>query len=208
MFNLGYKKLPTVVVTGPAGSGKTSLCQILSEIYKNEICYLPETATTLVEHASISIPKDDQFHLEFQKSLYAIQDIFERLIQNKAIETGKKVVLLDRGTVDMGAYIRVPQKNFFEMMATNLSAEYKRYDYCIYLSPVASQDIYELAKPKNLARYESYEQMLQTAHSLEGLWKGHKQFITIKNEKNFSQTALKAIDQLALIIGKSKTTCV
>lgn len=208
MINLGYKKLPTVVVTGPAGSGKTSLCQILSEIYKNEICYLPETATTLVEHASISIPKDDAFHLEFQKSLYSIQDIFEKLIQNKAQEQGKKIVLLDRGTVDMGAYIRIPQKSFFEMMATNLKEEYKRYDYCIYLSPVASQEVYEIAKPKNLARYESYEQMLQTAKSLENLWKDHKQFISIKNEKNFSRTALKAIDQLALIIGKQKTACV
>jgi predicted ATPase len=163
------------VLTGPPGSGKSTL---IEEMRKDVVIgtaahFVPEVATILIGQVGIRPdPSDPKRFANFQQTLYRVQRSFEELARFQALADGKKVVILDRGSMDAAAYLPRGTLTLEQLCNTTSAAEYARYKAVAILEP-APAEVYEAMKGNNAARRENYAEVLELARGIQEAWDGH-----------------------------------
>lgn len=99
-------KLPKIVLTGGPCSGKSTLMREIETKYGYCVHCVPEVATILISQVGIHPDANDEKHnARFQKILYRVQRSFEEAAELQALKDGKKVIVVDRGTLDVVAFM-------------------------------------------------------------------------------------------------------
>ncbi|MDX1607841.1 MAG: AAA family ATPase [Candidatus Spechtbacterales bacterium] len=195
--------MPTVVLTGPPCSGKSTVLKKVQEKYGEDIHCVPEAATLLIAHAGV-LPIVDKEVAEldptaearkmhnFQKSLYSLQGTLESSCIEHAQSIGKTGTLIDRGTRDSAAYLEEGTDEFERVMRTKTAWEDARYDMVIYFE-APPKDIFEREKKNNPARHETYEEVLALQNTTLLAWQGHPNFHFIPNGSGWEQKEARAM---------------
>lgn len=161
------------VITGAPCSGKsTSLERIRSE--RSNVMCVPEAATILIAQVGVT---PDVGQKTFQTNLRKIQKAFEDGAIAKAKQTGKEMVLFDRGTLDSAAFMGGLEV-YEEQLRTTREREFDRYDM-VCLMELPSKEVYDENCRNNPARTETYEQSCEVQDRLFNVWKTHPNFVTI-----------------------------
>ena len=93
-------------------------------------------------------------------------------LARKLAPTGKKILLLDRGTIDGAAYWPDGPQEYWRDLGTNLRDELNRYDHVIWLETSAALGIYD-GSESNLCRFEDAAAARRSGELLQQLWSGH-----------------------------------
>lgn len=111
----------------------------------------------------------------FQRTLYAVQRSFEEAAELQALRDGKKILVLDRGTVDAVAYM--PAENGYDreeafeaLVRRKVGDELERYRHVIVLA-VPSKETYEAHCANNPARTETYERAVMLGERIAEVWR-------------------------------------
>ncbi|MDP3985653.1 MAG: AAA family ATPase [bacterium] len=166
-----------VVLTGGPCSGKSTIMEILRAEYGDRIHVVPEVATILIAQVGIVPPADGSDHLHFNRTLATVQRGFEEVAELQARRDGKKLVVLDRGSLDVVPYLHGGIIGYQRLMRTTVEREYARYDRVMYLS-TPPRDIYEAKRKENPARFEDYLQACSLGERIYDVWRHHPGTLT------------------------------
>ncbi len=169
-------RLPKVVLTGGPCSGKSTLMREIQELYGDRVHCVQEVATILISEVGLRPdPKDAHMYESFQRTLYAVQRSFEEAAELQALRDGKKILVLDRGTVDAVAYM--PAENGYDreeafeaLVRRKVGDELGRYRHVIVLA-VPSKETYEAHCANNPARTETYERAVMLGERIAEVWR-------------------------------------
>ncbi len=191
-------KIHKLVITGPSCSGKTTVCKLLSEKYKDIIELVPETSSLLINHGLFQRPKDERLLVSFQKKLYDISSSIEEMAMINAIQNNKKILLYDRGTPDTAAYMPGGVNNFEIICNTSIDKEIQKYDTVIFF-PYLTQEEYEVNKYNNPARFETYQEILDTSDKLlSDIWSRYSKLIKVEGTLTDKVNIVSSIIELKL----------
>ncbi len=179
------RRIPHIVLTGGPCSGKSGLMDILRREIGAVVHCVPEVATIIIGQVGATPPVNDTVAARrFQRTLYRVQRGFETVSDIQAIQDGKQALLVDRGTVDIAAYLDGGIKGLEDVCRTTKEFEYAQYDIVICLE-VPPKDVYEANRKKNPARQESYKQAVARGKRVAEVWSEHPHFRLIKNGKSW-----------------------
>ncbi len=184
-----------IVVTGGPGSGKTQLLRELRQTMP-DAHFVPEVASIVISQLGIKPSGDAVRMRRFQNAIWRTQKIFERTSVEFAASEGKRMVIMDRGTVDNAAYLPGTIRTMEHLFNTTLVAEYSNYDAVLWLEP-APRDVYERIKSNNTARSESYEDAVQLGQGVADVWRSHRNFTVIPNGTSWEEKVASARTAIA-----------
>lgn len=187
-------RLPRIVITGPPGSGKTTMVKIFGDEFSHLIRPVPEVATmTIVKLGLIpGSPRSEiVFESVFQHMMYRMQELFEHVVDVLAQETGKKALLSDKGRVDIVGHIQGGQREYEKLFNTTLKKDYTFYDLVLFLE-LPPRKIYNQICKNNPARGETYEDAKATEARVKKAWRGHPNFKLIHNNSRWEDKAQQA----------------
>lgn len=168
---LPRKRLHRLVLTGAPCSGKTTIMEILRQEFDDQVQFVPEIATILFSQLGVRPANDRHARMRFQERLIAVQRQFETLSDAEAWRSGKRVLVLDRGIADSGAYLSSKQ-DLESVSGMSLAQIYAQYDRIACLMP-APRDIYDLKRSNNPTRTETYDEAVELGVSVRDAWTGH-----------------------------------
>jgi len=170
-----------LVITGGPCSGKTKALAELRKRFGNRVAFVPEIATIIIGQVGILPPAHDAVAmLDFQRTVYRVQRRLEDGACRQALRDGKKLVIVDRGTVDSAAYMTRGLDDLAHVAGGPIREEYARYAGVLCLA-TPSEAIYRKFSGNNSARSETYPQAEAVGERIRQVWKGHKRFIFIEN---------------------------
>ena len=170
------KKVPSIVITGPPCSGKSTIMTLWRAEFGKILHCVPETATIIIDTVGVKPPFGDSAAMrDFQRTIYRVQHSFEKAAHRQAFNDGKTALLLDRGTVDGAAYMPRGLPDLERICETSVAEEYARYDgvICLDLPPRAA---YEQNCKNNPARTETYDQAKTLGEHIVKVYSGHPNF--------------------------------
>lgn len=171
--DLLHPRLPGIVLTGGPCSGKSSVMSLLKQDFGDIVHCVPEVASIVIAQVGVSPPVDHPVaHRRFQRAVARIQRDFEAISEVQAIRDGKKALLLDRGVLDIAAYLPNGVMELVDICGTTPGHEYGRYDevLCLQMPP---EHVYEAECRNNPARRENYELARQLGQRVTEAWCGH-----------------------------------
>lgn len=177
-------RLPRIVITGPPGAGKTTMVKIFGEEFGHMVRPVPEVATMAIVQLGLipGTPRSEiVFESVFQHLMYRMQELFEHMAETMAHETGKKVLLSDKGRVDIAGHIQGGKREYEELFRTTLKKDYSLYDLVLFLE-LPSQKIYNQICKNNPARGETYKDAKTTEARVRKVWQNHPNFKIISND--------------------------
>lgn len=177
-----------IVLTGGPCAGKTTLTQVLSKIFSNQIAVVPETASLLFSGGFPRWEEPESLRAT-QRAIYRVQVEIEAAYH---VHYPERTLILDRATLDGAAYWPDGESDYFDKMQTTLDEELKRYDLVMYLESANKQD-YLRHQKDNLARTETWEQAIALDRKTRELWKQHSHFHLIQNSRSFEDKIAEAI---------------
>jgi CYTH domain-containing protein/predicted ATPase len=179
------RRLPHIVLDGPAGCGKTTAMATLRQEFGERVHCVPEAATIVIGQVGAKPPMNDPVGLaNWQKSLYAVQREFSSVSNAQAVRDGKEAVIEDRGTVDCAAFLPGKLREFERLCRTTVQHEYAQYALVLMLE-TSPRDVYERIKLNNPARKETWEQSRDQGESLKEVWRPHPNAKSIPNGRNW-----------------------
>lgn len=189
IYSLLPKKIPRIVLTGGPCSGKTTVMQILAKELSNIISFVPEVATILIGQLGINpFPKDRLRIHRFNANIYRTQRIFEGTSVQEAQSEGKQALVLDRGTIDIAAYLPGGLEEMEDICQTKRGLEFDQYDLVICLE-VPPEYVYEEKRRNNPTRSENYEKAFALGERIKESWEEHPNFHIIPNGKTINAKA-------------------
>ncbi|MCX7856490.1 MAG: AAA family ATPase [Deltaproteobacteria bacterium] len=206
------KVVPKFVLTGGPCSGKTSsmayLAQKLSE-YGFMVFVIPETATLITNcgidrrrmENPIQVIGYEEAILDLQLFL---EDKIERSI-NAIFSRVDPVILLDRGIMDVKAFIPEGYEREFEKMLKkrnmDLESARDRYTGVIHLVTCAEGNEEYYTLEGNSARIETPEEARKLDYKIRQAWLGHPNLSIIGNEADFNKKIKKAFASISKMLG-------
>lgn len=179
--------IPRIVLTGGPCSGKSSVMNRLRNELKDVLQCVPEVATIVIQQVGAKPPVDDPLAMRtFQRTIYDVQNGFEKVSFKQARDDGKRAILLDRGTVDGAAYMPNGLEDLEHVCMTTVAAEYDRYEAVICLD-FPPRHIYERDIVNNPARYETYEEATAVGERIARVWAGHPHFVRIASRDSWEE---------------------
>lgn len=174
------KNTKTVVLTGGPCAGKTTLTQVLSKVFLNDVVVIPEAASMLFR---AGFPRWDlpECQRATQTAIYHVQTELEHTYKAQYPD---KTLILDRGTIDGAAYWPSGAKDYFKGIGTTLQKQIQRYDAVIYLES-APKSAYIANKGSNVFRKETWEEAKKLDEQTLQLWKKHPKLFWIANRRSF-----------------------
>ena len=199
------------VLTGGPCAGKTTALSYLYEKLSNmgyKIFITPEIATMMIMSGFDPTKSSKSEILEFEKQIIKNQIQYEKSIMKLAkMQTnhGAKVVILhDRGTMDVSAYLEDYE---MEAILSNLSLSVtalrdKHYDAVIHMITAAdgARDFYTLEN--NKARFESPEQAIAACKRTMEAWTGHPHLRVIDNSTGFEEKIKRVLREICAVLGE------
>lgn len=187
-------RLPCVIITGPPGSGKTTMVKVFGDEFSHLIHPVPEVATmTIVKLGLIpGSPRSEiVFESVFQHMMYRMQELFEHMVNVLAQEIGKKALLSDKGRVDIAGHIQGGQREYEKLFKTTIKKDYTFYDLVLFLE-LPSRKIYNQICKNNPARGETYEDAKATEARVKEAWQGHPNFKLINSNSRWENKVQQA----------------
>ncbi|MBA3678804.1 ATP-binding protein [Candidatus Saccharibacteria bacterium] len=193
--------IPMIVITGSSCAGKTSVIDILRENLSDKVEFVPEAASQVL--AENIVPKPDilpyfsdckeikqSIHYEW---LHYLQDsILKRIIelehiaQQHACEHGKKLIVTDRGIVDMPAYHPKGEVGWEILTTTRVNhltktSALSRYHGVIVLETLAIHYPELFSNAINAERYETPEEAAGLHNKITQAWSEHSNYQMVCN---------------------------
>jgi CYTH domain-containing protein/predicted ATPase len=193
-------KLPCIVLTGGPCSGKSTIMEILRHEMGELIHCVPETASILMKQVGICPSTGRRDLFRFQRTLYRVQRAFEEISIAQAHCDGKRAVLVDRGTVDIAAYLPGGLSDFDAVCTSTCAHEYERYSRVICLE-TPSREIYNANRQNNPARQESYQEASVLSERTRRVWERHRSFMAIPSECEWNAKVERVRQVLREVIG-------
>lgn len=180
-------RLPRIVLTGPAGCGKTTAIEALRQEMGGVVHCVREMATLVMSEIGIDPPVDDPVAMvKFQQTIATAQRTFANVSNVQAIRDGKKVLLLDREWADGAAFVEGGLDELERICRTDRAHEFGLCDLVLLLE-VAPRDVYERIKGNNPKRRETWEQSRDQGERLKKVWGGHPNLVIIPNGLNWDE---------------------
>ena len=183
-------ELQRIVLTGGPAAGKTQTIEALQEDreFRESVEFVPEVARQLID-GGYPMPSEDypwtqEWQNRFQGAILPLQYALEDYHMDRARQTGKTVLLCDRGMMDGVAFMDGGLHEFLTTFQHQVSIEdmRSRYDHAIHLESLASYD------PQ---LYETYDRMedVETAAAIDrkirGGWEQVCRYHTISGATSF-----------------------
>lgn len=170
-----------IVLTGGPCAGKTTIAQVLEKAFSDRLIVLPESASLLFRGG---FPRwtEPASAEALQRAIYHVQVNLEAVHHARY---PKRVLVMDRGTVDGAAYWTKGPADFYAALGTSAKAELDRYDMVIYLES-AGRDAYEQNMKRNAARTETWDEASALDRLTRQQWEAHKNLIVVHNNTSFS----------------------
>lgn len=168
-----------VVLTGGPAAGKTAVAEVLRRQLKDELVVVPEAASLLFS-GGFPRPSSVAGRRLVQKAIFSVQRDLEEIY---SLTHPRTPHILDRGSLDGGAYWPGGLERFLGAMGTTIESEYRRYDAVIFLETSAlGEDTYSTENPQ---RTESPAQARKLDARLRDVWAGHARFTTVPHQTRF-----------------------
>lgn len=166
-----------IAVTGGPSGGKTTLIEALKKELGPQCAVVPEAASILYRGGFPRF-KDPTGQVHAQTAIYYTQRELEELIRS---ESGKALLVCDRGSLDSIAYWPEDETHFFTTMHSSRDREWARYDWVIHLD-TAAVDYYDTTNP---IRTETYQEAQELNERVKKAWDGHPRRVIITQNKDF-----------------------
>jgi predicted ATPase len=159
-----------IVITGGPGSGKTVITTQLAAEQPDRFVLIPEAATQVYTQLQTRWDKLDlEGRHDVQRRIYRLQLEQEARLAQRHPD---KILLLDRGTIDGGAYWPEGAEAYWLDLGTVLRAEQQRYDAVLFLETCATLGLYD-GDESNACRFEDPAAAIASSELLKRLWAGH-----------------------------------
>ena len=191
--------IPRIVFTGGPCAGKTTTIQYVGKKLK-ELgfhCVLPcEVSETLIDAALLPNDIRPLRYKPFERAYIDTQLFWEKVFDRMASEAegDKKVVIYDRGVIDLAAYMPVPEFNaIIKQHGWEFDALRDNYDLVVHMVTVAegAEQFYNCDMP---ARYAGLEEARWNEKNLKEIWKDHPNIRIIENPGSFEQKMQNAFE--------------
>jgi len=173
--------VPRIAFTGAPGGGKDTAIAELMARHGDKIECVNELVSVLVQKLDLIPPTDDAAAMiEYQRNVYRIQNRIEHAMMRQAIRKGKRMVLVNRGTLDSAAYLPGGVDDFLRITRSTLQEQYARYTavFCLEAPP---KKVYDAIKGNNPARRETHAEAVENYARIHAAYKDHPRLITIPN---------------------------
>ena len=196
-----------VLTGGPCAGKSTGLSRIEQELTNRgyKVYVVAETATEVIMGG---IKPSEVPWLEFQKSIFEIQTIKEKIFRERASEYSKEhnvdsVIIYDRGLLDAKAFMNDSDYNTLLKVEKCKEIEVKdSYDGVFHLKTAAdgAEEFYTLEN--NGARSESPEQARIVDKKIIQAWTGHPHLRIIDNSTNFREKIDRLMAEIYGLLGE------
>ncbi|MDO8496732.1 MAG: AAA family ATPase [bacterium] len=177
-------RLPRIVVTGPPGSGKTSIVNMFRDEFAHTIQCVPEVATLAIVGLGVTPDKPENrvvYKSIFLHLLYKLQILVDHISEEVARDMGRKVVLMDKTLVDVVGHLPGKNKEYKELFNTTVEKDYKNYDLVLFLE-LPTRKVFNEIRKNNPARSENYEASKRNGILYKKAWQGHPNIKYINND--------------------------
>lgn len=189
-----------IVLTGGPCAGKTTLTQVIAQVFHEHVVVVPESASMLFGGGFPRWP-EPKAQDTVQRAIYSVQCELESAY---GIHFPEKVLIMDRGTIDGAAYWSTGPADFFNGIGSSLEKELNRYDLVLYLESASKED-YLINIHKNPNRLETWEQAMALDEQTRALWSKHPSMLTIHNRHSFDFKISQALKLIAQHLGLDAT---
>ncbi|MEZ4210297.1 MAG: ATP-binding protein [Patescibacteria group bacterium] len=170
----------TTVITGPPGSGKTSVLKVLKTAMGHQIHFLDEVARMVITGCNCPVPIDFPSEMKrFERLVMSTQQTVHKFGLQRARLAGKKILVSDR-FLDPVAYLG-PGLNRGQketILRVNIGYELSKiYQVIVLLLP--DRETYERYQSQDDARSESYDEALLIQEWILDVYSSHPNLLTV-----------------------------
>lgn len=183
------KKITKIVFTGGPCAGKTTTIKYIGKKLK-ELgfhCILPaEVSAILIDAALLPNNIRPLRYRPFERAYIDTQLFWENVFDKMAREAegDKKIIIYDRGVIDLAAYMPVEEFNeIIKKYGWSFEELRDSYDLVVHMVTAAegAEKFYNRDMP---ARYAGLEEARWNEKNLKEIWKGHPNIRIIENPPN------------------------
>lgn len=196
---LPKQRLPRVVLTGGPCSGKSTVLEAIRHELGDQVHCVPEVASILISQVGVKPDADPVKMSRFQRTLGAVQRLFEDASEQQAIDDGKKLVVLDRGLLDNAAYLKGGKGEFETVFGINIGVAARRYDVVMVLE-VPPEEIYLEHSRNNPARTETHARAAELGMRISDAWETHARREAIGNQGGMGQKTETVLKKLRALL--------
>lgn len=176
---------PAIGIAGGPCSGKSKALTLLQAM--PDIHTVKEIASIFIGDMRIPPPLHDRLaNRQFQQAIYDVQCTFEAEASRHAHREGKRLLAMDRGTLEGAAYLEGGIEEFVSLIGTTVPHEHARYRVILFLE-MPPETVYEAKRHNNGARYEDYAQARARSERIRTVWCGHPRFVSIPATDGFEE---------------------
>jgi len=198
-----------IVLTGGPCSGKSSSLAYLTEKLSDHgflVFVVPETATLITGNGIDRRKMDKPGQIVvFEEAIFDMQVSFEDTYKqavSRIFPERRKVILLDRGIMDIRAFLTDDVFNgILKKKNMTRAAIRHRYDGIIHLVTAADGAPEYYTGENNSARLETPEEALRIDLRTQESWLGHPRFKIIDNSTDFEGKIRRTFSALAAMVG-------
>jgi len=198
-----------IVLTGGPCSGKSSSLAYLTEKLSDKgfmVFVVPETATLITGNGIDRRKMDKPGQIVvFEEVIFDMQMSFEDTYKQavaRIFPERRKVILLDRGIMDIRAFLTDDVFNgIMRRKGLTRAAIRHRYDGVIHLVTAADGAAEYYTGENNTARLETPEEALRIDLRTQESWLGHPRFKIIDNSTDFEGKIKRAFSAIARFLG-------
>ncbi len=200
----------SIVLTGGPGAGKTVITHALTTSdlwadWRHEIggiLAVPEAATQIYSARNTRWDRLDlEDRCDTQRAIYHLQREQEERLAGQARALGRRVLLLDRGTIDGSAYWPHGPGAYWDDLCVNGEAELARYAGVIVLQSAAAlgSRAYD-GDASNAVRFEDATAALESDRVLATLWGSHARIVRISAFEDLSHKITAVADAVRRLV--------
>ena len=204
-------EIKKIVLTGGPCAGKTTALVKITEYFSGfgyKVFNVPEVPTIYSTAGWNYLTPNRDLYYQGERAILetqlALEDQFMRLAEVCARPV---LIVCDRGTMDISAYIKPEEwEEITAMAGTNSNELRERYDAVLHLVSAADGAEQYYTTATNATRYEkANEEGLQLARELDKkvirAWMGHPHLRVINNHDNFDNKLNRVLNEISKVVG-------
>ncbi|HMT19056.1 MAG TPA: ATP-binding protein [Candidatus Saccharibacteria bacterium] len=178
-------KILRIVLTGAPCGGKSTTIKTLSKPHSDAYC-APEVASILLGGG---YPAPDALHTwsqkwqnRFQSAVAMTQLALEKESEERARNTGARVIIYDRGLLDGASYLAGGIAELEKLSGMDEKEMLDRYDVVVHLPTIATKNENQYEKISNSLRIEDVNEVLLLEQKVLDAWERHPNRHIIERE--------------------------